>query len=106
MSKSIRELAAEIVADQISVYTNDAGQGSGGPSMIDPGTLAEIIESGEIDEYEIIDGEEADEIINATLHAHRHSRADDTRWIVARRVADERGRNPYRHYLLLWDAEA
>lgn len=104
--KSIREIAAKIVADQDIVYTNDAGQGSGGPGMIDSATLAELIESELIDDYQLVEGREAAEIVAATLSAHRHDAGDGTRWIVACRTADERGRNPYRHYMLLWDTDA
>lgn len=107
--KSIREIAAEIVADQCYVYTNDAGQGSGGPRTIDSATLAEIVESGDIDQYELVEGREAANIIDATLDAllpRRYDLSLGACWIVVRRVADERGRNPYRHYMLLWDAEA
>lgn len=110
MSKSIRELATDIIADQDSVYANDAGQGSGGPGMIDGETLAALVESGEIDDYEIITGEEAAEIIDATLAAlvprDQYDLAASVRWIVARRTADDGGSNPYRHYLILWDTEA
>ena len=103
MSTTPRTLAEQIVAEQSSVYTNDAGHGSAGPGMIDAGTLAELVESGEIDDYEIVDGPEAEEIIEATLDAHQHDRDDGTRWIVARRTADDGQSNPYRNYLLLWD---
>ncbi len=106
MSKSIRDIANDVINEHgSSVYTNDAGQGSAGPGMIDGETLAALVESGEIDDYEIIDGEEADEIVAATLSAHRHDAGDGTRWIVARRTADDGQSNPYRHYLLLWDKE-
>ena len=105
MSTTPRTLAEQIVAEQTSVYTNDAGQGSAGPGMIDIATLAELVESGEIDDYEIVDGPEAEEVIKATLDAHQHDRDDGTRWIVARRTADDGQSNPYRHYLLLWDTE-
>ena len=106
MSKPINTIAKAIIDEQTSVYTNDAGQGSAGPGMIDAGTLAELVESGEIDDYEIVEGREASEIINATLDAHQHDRDDGTCWIVARRIADDGQSNPYRHYLLLWDSEA
>jgi hypothetical protein len=104
--KSIREIAARIVADQCCVYTNDAGQGSFGPCMIESATLADLIESELIDDYQLVEEREADEIIDATLAAllpHRYDLALGVRWIVVRRTADERGRNPYRHYLLLWE---
>ena len=106
MSKSIRAIAKAIIDEQTSVYTNDAGQGSAGPGMIDTGTLAELVESGEIDDYEVVEGPEAEEVINSTLDAHQHDRNDGTRWIVARRTAADGQSNPYRHYLLLWDTEA
>lgn len=106
MSKSIREIADAIIGEQTSIYTNDGGQGSAGPGMIDESTLAEIIETGEIDDYEIVEGREASEIINATLDAHQHDRDDGTCWIVARRIADDGQSNPYRSYLLLWDTDA
>ncbi len=106
MSKSIRAIAEAIIAEQSSVYTHDAGQGSAGPGMIDAGTLAELVESGEIDDYELVEGREASEILNATLDAHQHDRDDGTCWIVARRIADDGQSNPYRHYLLLWDTDS
>lgn len=106
MSTSIRYIAEDIIQDGISVYTNDAGQGSAGPGMIDSETLAELVESGEIYDYEIVEGREAEGIIENTLTAHQHDRDDGTRWIVARRTADDGQSNPYRHYLVIWDTEA
>ena len=104
-SKSIRTIAKAIIAEQASVNTNDGGQGCAGPGMIDSGTLAELVESGEIDDYEVVDGREAEEVVAATLAAHQHAEDDGTQWVVVRRIADAGGGNPYRHYLLLWEAD-
>jgi hypothetical protein len=56
-----------------------------------------------IDGYEIITGEKADDIVAATLSAHRHNAADGTECLVVRKTPEVDG-NPRRRYLLLLDA--
>jgi hypothetical protein len=56
-----------------------------------------------VEDFEIIDGEKADDIVAATLSAHRHNAADGTECLVVRKTPGVDG-NPRRRYLLLLDA--
>lgn len=56
-----------------------------------------------VEDFEIIDGEKAEEIVAATLSAHRHNATDGTKCLVVRKTSGV-DCNPRRRYLLLLDA--
>jgi hypothetical protein len=104
-TKTVEQLAKQIIDEGCCVYTNDAGNGCGGPGSLQPEELESMLDDGELAHFEVIgDREEVAEIMGATLQAHNH-KEDGTRWIVAERVEWTEGcqQNPYRSYLLLWD---
>ncbi len=109
-TKTVEQLVRGIINEGCGVYTNDAGNGCGGPTYIDD--LGELLESGDIDNYKVIHNELWDgrgtviEMIKETLDAHGHDKNDTaTGWILAEKVEwiDGCANNPYRHYILLWE---
>jgi hypothetical protein len=109
--RTIESMIKAIIADGCGVYTNDAGNGCGGPGFLGPQELEEMLEADDFAEFEIIghrtwDNLEAtSEIISNTLRAHDH-KPDGTKWIVAEKVEFTDGcqNNPHRVHLLLWEA--
>jgi len=106
----IRNLVEKIVEAGDGVYSNDAGNGSGGPGYYQSEELERLLETDAIDDYDIVDDmtwdsrSSHDQIIRDTLSAHNDI-GNPTVWILAERVEWTNGcqNNPYRHYLLLWE---
>ena len=98
--KTAKQLIDRIIQEKCSVYTNDRGQGSSGPSLLTPEELSTLLENGHLDDYEIVP--DTHQIIPATLTMHAHDPKDTTDWILACKIDDQRD-NPHHHYLLLWE---
>lgn len=56
-----------------------------------------------VEDFEIIGGEKAADIVAATISAHRHDAADGTKCLVVRKTPGV-DCDPRRRYLLLLDA--
>jgi len=106
-TKTVEEIIEGIICDGNSVYTNDAGSGTGGPGIVQTEDLQAILNGYNSEEFAIVeDAELAERIIRETLEAHRVDLDDGTTWMLAASEPDQTESNPYVQYLLLWDTEA
>lgn len=108
MQKTVRALI-EGMCRNGGAYTNDGGNGCGGPGYLSEDELRDMLESDDLADYTLVDETpdgDASEVIDRTLRAHRHDMTDGTQWLLAMRIVGDGQANPYRSYLLLWDAEA
>jgi hypothetical protein len=99
--KTVIDTIKSIIADGAGCYTNDAGNGSGGPSYISADEMREMLDAGDLADYQWSDEADLPEALVAdTLKAHDHA-AEGTKWLVASKGNGYQ--SGYVHYLILWE---
>lgn len=113
--KSFAELAQELVSSDrgLSFPTADAGSGSAGPQYITADDLQEIVDSGEIDEYDELCPDDAQDILLGIIDVLDPNGDTivvnpSTHYRVAERIVHDGefiDPSDYRHYIVLWEIE-